>query len=414
MRGDCRRSHAVPARGRSRGATIAHAAHADRFAPKPGGLCSRAGGRQRPRTPARLHAAKPARSWSGTVQRHAALPARVALLRRFGRRDAPDVCQIALADAPIFMFEVCTSAVLAARCVHRRRRRSPPGRLIAMIARRRRDRSAALRLAYLPVPSSAPRRRASPCSAEPGPAARPIGHRRLRSPSSRCVRTWLVLIGFGLPSGPGRSSALRPLLDGSRRAAAARRSGHRPDRGGRRDREPAISTGAAAAGMVIGTSTVLAVLLYAGACWMWARAPHRADSRSSRTGRGARPAGTDGGRFGARAGPGRLAPFTRHSRQGGPQQRCSSPHADSQRPSRSKRSYGAPPARRGQRAAARGRGRGRRDLRPLAAPASPRGVTSRAHATSPSTLPCATTTCASFSSISCPWGSHLWGDARRG
>ena len=42
------------------------------------------------------------------------MPARIALLRRMGGQDAPDVAQIALADAPIFMFEVCTSALLAA------------------------------------------------------------------------------------------------------------------------------------------------------------------------------------------------------------------------------------------------------------------------------------------------------------
>ena len=34
-------------------------------------------------------------------------------------------------------------------------------------------------------------------------------------------------------------------------------------------------TGAAAAGMVIGTSTVLAVLIYAGACWTWWARPAR-------------------------------------------------------------------------------------------------------------------------------------------
>jgi uncharacterized membrane protein YbhN (UPF0104 family) len=61
-----------------------------------------------------LHAANAGAFLAGTVQGQAAMPARIALLRRFGGEGAPGVSQIALADAPIFMFEVCSSALLAA------------------------------------------------------------------------------------------------------------------------------------------------------------------------------------------------------------------------------------------------------------------------------------------------------------
>jgi hypothetical protein len=64
--------------------------------------------------PRDVHAANAGAFIAGTVQGQAALPARIALLRRFGGASAPDVSQIALADAPIVLFEVCAAAVLAA------------------------------------------------------------------------------------------------------------------------------------------------------------------------------------------------------------------------------------------------------------------------------------------------------------
>ena len=64
--------------------------------------------------PVSVHAANAGAFLAGTLQGQAAMPARVALLRRFGGGESPTVSQIALADAPIVMFEVCASAVLAA------------------------------------------------------------------------------------------------------------------------------------------------------------------------------------------------------------------------------------------------------------------------------------------------------------
>src|SRR5262249_38091834 len=60
-----------------------------------------------------LHAANAGAFLVGTVQGHAAMPTRIALLRRLGGPDAPEVSQIALPDAPIVTFEVATSALLA-------------------------------------------------------------------------------------------------------------------------------------------------------------------------------------------------------------------------------------------------------------------------------------------------------------
>src|SRR6201999_4345345 len=69
------------------------------------------GGRLEPRA---VHAANAGAFLAGTVQGNAAMPARIALLRRYGGEDAPAVSRVALADAPIVLFEVCASAILAA------------------------------------------------------------------------------------------------------------------------------------------------------------------------------------------------------------------------------------------------------------------------------------------------------------
>jgi hypothetical protein len=61
-----------------------------------------------------LHAANAGAFLAGTVQGSAALAARIALIRKLGGDRAPSVAQIALADAPILLYEVCTSALLVA------------------------------------------------------------------------------------------------------------------------------------------------------------------------------------------------------------------------------------------------------------------------------------------------------------
>jgi uncharacterized membrane protein YbhN (UPF0104 family) len=61
-----------------------------------------------------VHAANAGAFLAGTLQGQAAMPTRIALLRRFGGSDSPTVAQVALCDAPIVMFEACAGAVLAA------------------------------------------------------------------------------------------------------------------------------------------------------------------------------------------------------------------------------------------------------------------------------------------------------------
>ena len=82
----------------------------------------RAAGRQRVREagggerlePCAVHAANAGAFLAGTLQGQAAMPTRVALLRRFGGSASPTVAQVALCDAPIVMFEACGAAILAA------------------------------------------------------------------------------------------------------------------------------------------------------------------------------------------------------------------------------------------------------------------------------------------------------------
>jgi lysylphosphatidylglycerol synthase-like protein len=215
-----------------------------------------------------LHCANAGSFLVGTMQSHAALPARIALLRRFGGGDVP-VSQIALADAPIFMLEVCTTAVLAgiaATAVQSIPAWTPVALLAGAVAI-----LCALRLVHLRF-----RHRTLTAGlavlAEPGPRNRLIAI-VLAFTVAALLRTWVVLIGFGLPSGPTDAAlllfsmgaiGLLPLgAVGTAPTATIAAMG------------ATNMTAAAAAGMVIGTSTVLAVLIYAGACWTWWARPVR-------------------------------------------------------------------------------------------------------------------------------------------
>jgi hypothetical protein len=210
-----------------------------------------------------LHTANAGSFLIGTVQGHAALPARVALLRRLGGDEAPELSQVALADAPILLLEVCTSALLAAiaaTAVPAIPAWAPAvlmgGALVALgllrlVHLRFRHRSIARGLAVL---------------ADPGARNRLVGL-VLALTGAALARTWLVLLGFGLPADPADAAlllfsmgaiGLLPLgAIGTAPTAAVAAMG------------ASDLTSAAAAGLVIGTSTVLAVLLYAGVCWTW-------------------------------------------------------------------------------------------------------------------------------------------------
>jgi hypothetical protein len=209
-----------------------------------------------------LHAANAGAFLAGTVQGHAAMPARIALLKRYGGKDSPGVAQIALGDAPIFMFEVCTTALLAAAAST-----AVPviptwvpwamlGGAIAVLA--------LLRVVY----GSARRHRVA---AGLGVLAHPDLRARLALAVAgftvlALLRTWIVLVGFGLPSDPAHvclvlftmgTVGLLPLGVGTGPTATVAALG---------TTDVAV---AVAAGMVVSTATVLAVLIYAGACWAW-------------------------------------------------------------------------------------------------------------------------------------------------
>jgi hypothetical protein len=208
-----------------------------------------------------LHAANAGAFLAGTVQGHASMPARIALLRRFGK-DSPELGQIALADAPIFMFEVCTSALLAA-AASTAVGVIPPWVPWAMLA------GAAAVLAGLRLVYGRFRHRR--LAAGLAVLARPD----LRTGLALAVagftgmallRTWIVLTGFGLPSDPAAvclvlfsmgAMSLLPLGVATGPTATVAALG------------ATDLVAAAAAGMVVGTAMVLAVLIYAAVSWAW-------------------------------------------------------------------------------------------------------------------------------------------------
>jgi hypothetical protein len=213
-----------------------------------------------------LHNANSGAFLAGAVQGQAAMPTRIALLRRFGGSDAPAVSQIALADAPIFMFEVCTSALLAA--VASTAVGGIPawvpwamlGGALAMLA--------GLRLAY-------GRLRHRSFAAGLGVLARADLRSRLAIvvaafTGMALLRTWIVLAGFGLPSDPATvclvlfsmgTVGLLPIGVGTGPTATVAALG------------TTNLAAATSAGMVVSAATVLAVLIYAGGCWAWRARP---------------------------------------------------------------------------------------------------------------------------------------------
>jgi hypothetical protein len=229
-------------------------------------LCAAGGERLEPVT---VHAANAGAFLAGTVQGQAAMPARVALLRRLGGEQAPTVAQVALGDAPIVMFEVCAAAVLAAvgsTAVGL----IPPwapwamlgGGLAIIIA---------LRLLY-------GRFRDRKIAAGLGVLARPRMRNRLALivagfTAMAFLRTLVVMAGFDLPTDPAHvclvlftmgAVGLLPLGVGTGPASMVAALGG----------TTSLVT-ATAAGMVVSAATVLAVLAYAGLVWAWRTAVAR-------------------------------------------------------------------------------------------------------------------------------------------
>jgi hypothetical protein len=212
--------------------------------------------------PRAVHAANAGAFLAGTLQGQAAMPARVALLRRYGGTGTPPVSQMALADAPIVMFEVVASALLAA--VASTAIGTIPGwapwamlgGALAILA--------GLRLVYA-------RFRDHRLAAGLGVIADPELRNRLALivgafTAMAFLRTWIVLAGFDLPADPAHvclvlftmgAVGLLPLGIGTGPAATVAALG------------TSNLAGATAAGMVVSAATILAVLIYAGAVWAW-------------------------------------------------------------------------------------------------------------------------------------------------
>jgi uncharacterized membrane protein YbhN (UPF0104 family) len=209
-----------------------------------------------------LHAANAGAFLAGTVQGQAAMPTRIALLRRYAGSESPAVSQIALADAPIVLYEVCTTAVLAAvgsTAVGLIPMWVPWAMLAGALGV-----LVALRLVYDRLRN---RRLVSGLGVLAHPALRSqlaliVGAFTLMA----LIRTWIVLAGFGLPTDLAHvclvlftmgAVGLLPIGVGTGPAATVAALG---------STNLAAATGA---GMVVSTATVLAVLIYAGACWAW-------------------------------------------------------------------------------------------------------------------------------------------------
>jgi len=215
-------------------------------------------------SPRAVHAANAGAFLAGTVQGQAAMPTRVALLQRFGGADAPAVSKIALGDAPIVLFEVCGSAVLAAivsTAVGMIPGWAPwallGGALAILIALRavygrfrHRDIAAGLRVL-----------------AEPGARNR-LAAIVAGFTAMAFLRTLIVMAGFDLPTDPAHvclvlftmgAVGLLPLGIGTGPASMVAALG------------TTNLVTATAAGTVVSAATVLAVVLYAGAVWVWRR-----------------------------------------------------------------------------------------------------------------------------------------------
>jgi hypothetical protein len=224
-------------------------------------LGASAGRRLAPRA---VHAANAGAFLAGTIQGQAAMPARIALLRRFGGDDAPAVSRIALADAPIVLFEACGSAVLAAigsTAVGIIPAWAPwamlAGALSVLVALR------ALHGRF----------RHRDIAAGLGVLAQPGARNRLAAivagfTAMAFLRTLIVMAGFDLPTDPAHvclvlftmgAVGLLPLGVGTGPAAMVAALG------------TTDLVTATAAGTVVSAATVIAVVLYAGAVWVWRR-----------------------------------------------------------------------------------------------------------------------------------------------
>lgn len=198
----------------------------------------------------------------GSLEAHATMPARIALLRRYGGNDSPDATQIALGDAPIFMFEVCTTALLAAVAS------TAVGAIPAWVPWAMLAAAIGILVALRVLCGRLRHRR---FAAGLGVLARADLRNRLAIAvvaftGAALLRTWIVLAAFGLPADPAHmclvlftmgTVGLLPIGVGTGPTATVVALG------------TTDLAAATAAGMVVSTATVLAVLIYAAVCWSW-------------------------------------------------------------------------------------------------------------------------------------------------
>jgi hypothetical protein len=203
-----------------------------------------------------VHTANACAFLAGAVQSHAALPVRVGLLRRMAGRGAPRPAQIALADAPIFLLEACLAMALLIPAAGAAGLPPwvAPGALLSLVlilcalgklgGRAPNSIVAGLRIL------SDPRRRVT------------LAAHVIALNAVMLARVWVVLVGFGLPSGPAATAlvfvslgaiGLLPVGVGAGPAATMAALG------------ASSLAAAAAAGVVISATTLAAVLLYAAA-----------------------------------------------------------------------------------------------------------------------------------------------------
>jgi hypothetical protein len=225
------------------------------------GTVLRAAGSER-LEPRAIHAANAGAFLAGTLHGQAAMPTRVALLRRFGGSASPTVAQVALCDAPIVMFEVCGSAILAALGS------TEVGTIPVWAPWAMLGGSLAI-LVFLRLLYGQFGHRQ--IAAGLGVLANPGLRNRLvlvvaAFTAMAFLRTLIVMGGFGLPTDPAHVClvlftmgvvGLLPLGVATGPAAMVTALG-----------ATSLVT-ATAAGMVVSAATVIAVLIYAGAVWAW-------------------------------------------------------------------------------------------------------------------------------------------------
>ncbi len=221
-----------------------------------------------------VHGANAAAFMAGAAQSQAALPTRVALLRRVAGAEAPRPAQICMADVPIFALELClTSALLFAAA------------LAGLVAPWVAPAALVLALGVLLAARHAPRRLAH------RPMVRGLAVLADRRRRGRLVavvaglcaltvtRVWLVLLVCGLPHDLGHVASvfaalgvfgLLPFGPGAPAGATLAAVG-------------TAGVGAAvAAGLVLGATSIAAVFLYALAACAVALAGRRPAAVRSR------------------------------------------------------------------------------------------------------------------------------------